>query len=67
ATGDGRRATGDEECATAFIERVGRRLFRRSLTGEELDARVAIASDAAFARSSLTCTRSGANWTCSPP
>ena len=41
--------TGDEECATAFIERVGRRLFRRSLTGEELDARVAIASDAAKA------------------
>ena len=48
-TGDGRRATGDEECATAFIEHVGRRLFRRSLTGEELDARVAIASDAAKA------------------
>ena len=34
---------------TAFIERVGRRLFRRSLTGEELDARVAIASAAAKA------------------
>ena len=28
---------------------MGRRLFRRSLTGEELDARVAIASDAAKA------------------
>ena len=41
--------TGDEECATAFIERVGRRLLRRSLTGEELDARVAIASEAANA------------------
>lgn len=41
--------TSDEECATAFIGRVGRRLFRRSLTGEELDARVAIASAAAKA------------------
>jgi len=41
--------TSDEECATAFIGRVGRRLFRRSLTGEELDARVAIASEAAKA------------------
>jgi hypothetical protein len=37
----------DEECAKAFVERVGRRLFRRSLTGEELDARVTIANEAA--------------------
>ena len=37
----------DEECAKAFVERVGRRLFRRSLTGEELDARVTLANEAA--------------------
>ena len=37
----------DEACAKAFVERVGRRLFRRPLTGEELDARVTIANEAA--------------------
>lgn len=37
----------DEECARAFVERVGRRLFRRALTAEEADARVAIATEAA--------------------
>ena len=37
----------DEDCATIFIERVGRRLFRRSLTAEETDARVDIANQAA--------------------
>jgi hypothetical protein len=37
----------DGECATAFVERVGRRLLRRSLTKEELDARVMIANEAA--------------------
>jgi len=37
----------DEECARAFVERAGRRLFRRSLTAEEVDARVAIAAEAA--------------------
>jgi hypothetical protein len=37
----------DEECARAFVERVGRRLFRRSLTAEEVDARVAIANESA--------------------
>ncbi len=36
----------DDECATAFLERVGRRLLRRSLTQEELDARVMIANEA---------------------
>jgi len=37
----------DEECARAFVEQAGRRLFRRSLTTEEADARVAIAAEAA--------------------
>ncbi len=36
----------DEECARAFVERVGRRLFRRSLTAQEADARVGIATQA---------------------
>jgi hypothetical protein len=40
-------ASSDEDCARAFIERVGRRLFRRSLTAEEADARVAIANESA--------------------
>lgn len=41
-------ATGtDEDCARAFVERVGRRLFRRSLTEEEANARLAIANQAA--------------------
>jgi len=39
----------DAECATAFVERVGRRLLRRSLTKEELDARVTVATEAANA------------------
>jgi len=39
----------DESCARTFIERVGRRLFRRSLTAEETDARVDIANQAANA------------------
>ncbi|MGB8329080.1 MAG: DUF1588 domain-containing protein [Polyangiales bacterium] len=39
----------DTDCARAFIERVGRQLFRRSLTAEETDARVAIAEEAASA------------------
>jgi hypothetical protein len=39
--------TTDDGCARAFIERVGRLLLRRSLTAEEIDARVAIASEAA--------------------
>lgn len=36
----------DEDCARAFIAGVGRRLFRRSLTTEETEARVAVASEA---------------------
>ncbi|KPK16402.1 MAG: hypothetical protein AMJ62_05595 [Myxococcales bacterium SG8_38] len=39
----------DAACARAFIERVGRLLFRRSLTEEETDARVAIANESATA------------------
>lgn len=41
--------SGDPECARTFIERVGRQLFRRSLTTEELQARVEIANQAASA------------------
>lgn len=37
----------DEACARPFLERVGRRLFRRSLTEEESNARIAIAEAAA--------------------
>jgi hypothetical protein len=37
----------DAECAREFIERVGRQLFRRSLTAEEADARVDIANQTA--------------------
>jgi len=37
----------DAECAKASIERVGRRLFRRSLTAEEADPRVSIANQSA--------------------
>ncbi len=40
-------SAGDEVCARTFIERVGRRLFRRSLTQTEADARIAIADEAA--------------------
>ena len=39
--------SGDVDCAAAFVERIGRLLFRRSLTGEESAARIAIANDAA--------------------
>jgi len=42
-------ASSDDECARIFIERVGRQLFRRSLTAAEADARVQIASQAASA------------------
>jgi hypothetical protein len=42
-------ASSDADCATAFVERIGRLLFRRSLTGEESAARIAIANDAADA------------------
>ncbi len=45
----GSTASADDTCATAFIERIGRMLFRRSLTAEELDARVTVANDAATA------------------
>ena len=41
--------TSDEACSRAFIERVGRRLFRRSLTQVEADARVEIANQSANA------------------
>jgi len=37
----------DGDCAKAFVERVGRRLLRRSLSEEELGARVAIANETA--------------------
>jgi hypothetical protein len=40
-------ASSDAECARTFVERVGRRLFRRSLTEEELDARTTIGNEAA--------------------
>ena len=39
----------DDACARTFIERVGRRLFRRTLTTDEVEARVAVARDAAAA------------------
>jgi Protein of unknown function (DUF1592)/Protein of unknown function (DUF1588)/Protein of unknown function (DUF1595)/Protein of unknown function (DUF1585)/Protein of unknown function (DUF1587) len=41
--------SGDTECARVFIDRVGRQLFRRSLTMEETEARVGIANQAASA------------------
>jgi hypothetical protein len=37
----------DPGCAMAFMERVGRRLVRRSLTADEANARVAIANESA--------------------
>jgi hypothetical protein len=40
-------STADDSCARQFIVEVGRRLFRRSLTEEEIDNRVAIAREAA--------------------
>ena len=40
-------AGADDACARSFLERVGRRLFRRPLTADEADARVAIARSAA--------------------
>lgn len=42
-------ASSDDECARIFIERVGRQLFRRSLTAAEADTRLEIASQAASA------------------
>lgn len=39
----------DTECAKVFIDRIGRQLFRRSLTTDETEARVGIASEAANA------------------
>lgn len=39
----------DDACARAFIQRVGRRLFRRSLAEAEADLRVAVAREAASA------------------
>jgi hypothetical protein len=46
-------ADADDACARLFVERVGRRLFRRPLTSEEVDARVEIANDAATELSSF--------------
>jgi hypothetical protein len=43
----------DDECASAFIGRVGRLLFRRSLTDDERNARVTTAREAARALSSF--------------
>jgi hypothetical protein len=40
-------SSSDEACARTFIERVGRRLFRRALSPAEADARVEIANRAA--------------------
>lgn len=40
-------ATVDDECAREFIESVGRRLWRRALTQEEVAPLVVVASDAA--------------------
>lgn len=37
----------DDACARRFIERIGRRLFRRALTQEEVEGRVALARSAA--------------------
>jgi len=37
----------DEACARTFVERIGRRLFRRSLTSDEANARIDIANQAA--------------------
>ena len=37
----------DEACARSFIERIGRQLFRRPLSGAEVDARVEIANTGA--------------------
>ena len=39
----------DDACARAFVEQVGRRLLRRSPTGQETEARVQIAAAAAEA------------------
>ena len=41
----------DDSCARLFLERTGRRLFRRSLTEDEIVGRVAVAHDAADALS----------------
>ena len=37
----------DDACAEQFVRAVGRRLFRRTLTEDEVDARVMVASEAA--------------------
>jgi hypothetical protein len=42
-------ASADDACATAFIEKVGRRLFRRTLTADEAQSRVVIARESATA------------------
>ncbi len=41
-------SSSDDACARQFIEQVGRRLFRRSLSQEEIDARVDVARNAAL-------------------
>ncbi len=40
-------SSSDDVCAEQFIEQVGRRLFRRSLSEAEVDSRVAVARNAA--------------------
>jgi hypothetical protein len=40
------QAAADDACARSFLERTGRRLFRRSLTEEEIAGRVTVARDA---------------------
>lgn len=40
-------SSSDDACAEQFIGEVGRRLFRRALTQEEIDARVGVARNAA--------------------
>jgi len=37
----------DDECARAFIARIGRQLLRRALSEEEIESRVAVAADSA--------------------
>jgi len=39
----------DDSCAEAFLRRIGRRLFRRSLSEDEIEARVAVARGATAA------------------
>jgi hypothetical protein len=42
-----REDASDDPCATRFVSEIGRRLFRRSLTAEEVELRVALAGAAA--------------------